>query len=242
MTNDQRKTVPPLKRKRPDEGPLTIQTMAKRRKPTFLSVLLVLGLVVGFVSMALWVGGVFNGGSVFNRPTASPTATVTMISSKTHTQTASLVPTATITCTASATLTATPTETSTPTEVLMPFIIKGSVQYLQSSMLFQGYGCETLFIGGQVWDLQGTPVKNLVIVLSGDYGGELVELTSTSGEVGAYGESGYGFVLSNKTIDSNGVYIQLFDAGGDALSNLIQIPISASCLENLVLVNFQQVR
>lgn len=137
----------------------------------------------------------------------------------------------------------TPTFTPTPTEKPMPFVLRGTPSGNPNGMLFPQYKCEQyLFIGGEIWDLREAPVFDLTIKLGGTYGGSLVDLTSVSGEVTAYGESGFGFVLENQRIRESGLTIQLFDANGEALSALTYLSITGNCDSNLVIVNYKQVR
>ena len=93
-----------------------------------------------------------------------------------------------------------------------------------------------------MWDLRESPLKGLIVKLTGSYGGGMVELSSESGEVEIYGQSGYGFVIDNKQIKSDTLYIQLFDAQGNPLSAKVNLSISGECDGNLLLVNYKQVR
>jgi hypothetical protein len=155
----------------------------------------------------------------------------------TPTRTQTLEPTATPT--SEPTLTFTPT----PTEKPMPFVIKGMPKGYPNEMLFPQYACEEyLFIGGEILDLREAPVLDLTVKLGGPYGGTLVDLTSVSGDVTVYGESGFGFVLENLRIRESGLTIQLFDANGEALSALTTLSISGNCDSNVVIVNYKQVR
>ena len=167
----------------------------------------------------------------------SPNVEMTPTWSATPTQTQTLEPTATHTPEP------TSTYTPTPTEKPMPFVIKGTPEGYPNSMFFPQYDCEEyLFIGGEVLDLREAPVFDLTIKLGGTYGGSLVDLTSLSGEVTVYGESGFGFVIENQRIRESDLTIQLFDANGEALSALTYLSITGNCDSNLLLVNYKQVR
>ena len=110
-------------------------------------------------------------------------------------------------------------------------------------MLFPQYTCEQyLFIGGEVLDLRDAPIYNLTVKLGGTYGGNLVDLSSVSGEVAVYGQSGFGFALDNLRIRESSITVQLFDANGEALSALTYLTITGNCDSNLVIVNYKQVR
>mgnify|MGYP006967014253 FL=1 len=167
----------------------------------------------------------------------SPTETNVPILSATFTSTQTLQPTATQT--PQPTLTYTPT----PTEKPMPFVIKGTPKGYPNSMLFPQYDCEEyLFIGGEILDMRDAPILGLTVKLGGTYGGSQVDLTSESGDVSVYGESGFGFVLENQRIRESGLTIQLFDANGEALSAQTYLSITGNCDSNLVIVNYKQVR
>lgn len=167
----------------------------------------------------------------------SPTETNVPILSATFKSTQTLQPTAT------QTPLPTLTHTPTPTEKPMPFVIKGTPKGYPNSMLFPQYDCEEyLFIGGEILDLRDAPILGLTVRLGGTYGGSQVDLTSESGDVSVYGESGFGFVLENQRIRESGLTIQLFDANGEALSAQTYLSITGNCDSNLVIVNYKQVR
>ena len=174
---------------------------------------------------------------ITNEPTSITQITSTYSATVPPTQTHTLEPTATFT--PEPTLTYTPT----PTEKPMPFVIRGTPSGNPNKILFPQYDCEEyLFIGGEVLDLREAPVFDLTVKLGGTYGGSLVDLTSVSGDVTVYGESGFGFVIDNQRIRESGLTIQLFDASGEALSALTYLSITGNCDSNLVIVNYKQVR
>jgi hypothetical protein len=183
---------------------------------------------------------------------AEPTATslpagVTIEPSPTEEMALVLSATSTATLTQTLEPTATPTPkptlTHTPTEKPMPFVVKGTPNGYPNSMLFPQYSCEEyLFIGGEILDLREAPVYNLTVKLGGTYGGSLVDMTSISGDMSVYGESGFGFVIENQRIRESGITIQLFDENGEPLSSLIYLSITGNCDSNLVIVNYKQVR
>lgn len=174
---------------------------------------------------------------ITNEPTSITQITSTYSATVPPTQTQTLEPTATFT--PEPTLTFTPT----PTEKPMPFVIKGTPEGYPNAMLFPQYDCEEyLFIGGEILDLREAPVLGLTVKLGGTYGGNLVDLTSVSGDMTVYGESGFGFAIENKRIRESGITIQLFDENDEALSALTYLSITGNCDSNLVIVNYKQVR
>lgn len=134
-----------------------------------------------------------------------------------------------------------PTQTSTPWSA--SFVIRGTPEAFPHTLLYDRYTCEEyLFIGGEVWDLREAPLKDLTVKLTGTYGGGVVDLSSKSGEVEIYGQSGYGFVLDNQQMRTESLYIQLFDTNGNPLSAKTQLTVSGQCDGNLLLVNYKQVQ
>ncbi len=92
-------------------------------------------------------------------------------------------------------------------------------------------------IAGLVFDLNGKPVKDLIVHLEG--GGLSDE--SFTGSVPAYGDSGYEFTLGNHPVETTGVYrVQLISAQGAPLSDVVLVDTFADCSKNLLLVNFVQ--
>jgi len=140
-----------------------------------------------------------------------------------------------------------PTQTTQPTQTSTPwsaaFVIRGTPEAFPHTLLYDRYACEEyLFIGGEVWDLRESPLKGMIVRLTGTYGDGVVDLSSESGEVTVYGQSAYGFVLENQQIKSDSLYIQLFDPAGNPLSARVKLSISGNCDGNLLLVNYKQVQ
>ncbi len=134
-----------------------------------------------------------------------------------------------------------PTSTSTPRSAA--FVIRGTPEAFPHTLLYDRYNCEDyLFIGGEVWNLSESPLKGMIVKLTGTYGNGVVDLSSESGEVDIYGQSGYGFVLDNQQIQTESLYIQLFDPQGNPLSAKVKLSISGECDGNLLLVNYKQVQ
>jgi len=176
-------------------------------------------------------------------PTPSATITTVALATLTHTahptQTPSPMPTATATSTATPSPSPTPTATKKP----MPFVMRGTPQALPHTLFHPGVACEDyLFIGGQVWDLQDSPLTGLVVHLGGSYGGASVDMDAETGESRVYGPSGYEFALANKQIAEDQLFIELRNADGEPLSESTFLLISPKCDSNLIIVNYKQVR
>ena len=70
-----------------------------------------------------------------------------------------------------------------------------------------------------------------------------VNLTGLSGTFKEYGESGFEFTLTDAPVATwQSLSIQLLDQAGLPLSDEIFFNTSANCQENLILINFKQVR
>ncbi len=102
-------------------------------------------------------------------------------------------------------------------------------------------GCSWQGIAGQVFNLDGEPVKNLVVKAGGTWNSSSVNLLGMTGASTSYGEGGYEVVLGNKAINStNSVWVQIVDLGGNALSDKTYVSTSSDCGKNLTLVNFKE--
>ncbi len=104
-------------------------------------------------------------------------------------------------------------------------------------------GCSWFGIGGQVFDIQGSPLVGLTIQLGGSVNGKPVNMLSLTGTATQYGPAGFEFSLGDQPAATSGsLWIQLLDQAGLALSDRVRIDTSDDCSQNLVLVNFKQVR
>ncbi len=98
-------------------------------------------------------------------------------------------------------------------------------------------------IAGQVFDLQGTPVRGIRVVLQGALEGQQIESISMSGTALQYGTAGYELYLGEKTIASTGqLTVQLVDQAGLPLSAKIPFDTYADCKQNLIWLDFTEIR
>ncbi len=100
-------------------------------------------------------------------------------------------------------------------------------------------GCNWMGVGGQVLDLEGMPVVNLVVEAGGKLGEiPILELGITGGEV-VFGPGGYVVKISDYPVGSDGtVWVQLFDLGGVPQTKKTYLTTYSNCEQNLLLVNF----
>ena len=132
----------------------------------------------------------------------------------------------------------TPGLSPTPTRTRSPFqftLQDGNPVYLKN--FANTAGCNWLGIAGQVFDLNGNVMLNLIVHLEG--GGLNVDtITGTRIE---YGPGGYELYLGNTPINTADVYrIQLRTSVGQPLSDVYVVPTFADCNRNLILANFVQ--
>ena len=138
-----------------------------------------------------------------------------------------------------------PTLLPSATPEILPFDLDGEPDPVPSVMIRPKLGCDWLVIAGQVWDLQGSPLVGLKVHLFGELSGYAIDTYALTGadHAIAYGESGFEFALEGMVTDSDGsLQIQLVDADGIPLSNAYKLQTFNNCQQNLILVNFKQVR
>jgi hypothetical protein len=211
------------------------------QKPGFLAIVFVLGIMGGLVWLVMLIFGL--GPYTINEVNTLQTPTAINLIPLGNT----LAPSATATKTKVAAISATPTLTSTiapsPTLELLPFILIGEPETMSSALIRPGLGCEWLIIAGQVWDLQDAPLRGLTLHLYGELAGYTIDRFEQTGSAPDYGQSGYEFTLENLVVDSqDSLFIQLIDANGIPLSHPYAIETFNDCQQNLILVNFKQVR
>ena len=102
-------------------------------------------------------------------------------------------------------------------------------------------GCNWLGVGGQVFDLQGNAVSNLVVKLNGSLNGEPFDLYALTGGALNLGPGGYEFKLSDHPVASaDSLWISVFDKDGNAISDPLAITTYDSCEKNFIMVNFSE--
>lgn len=110
-----------------------------------------------------------------------------------------------------------------------------------SNFIHQEAGCDWMGVGGQIFDLYGNPVTNLVVNLEGSLDGKKIDLISLTGGTLNLGPGGYEFKLADRPKESDQtLQLTLYDAHGIPLSYPVYFSTSESCEKNFVLVNFMQ--
>ena len=179
----------------------------------------------------------------------TPTNTPANYLPATWTPTVSVTPRPTET----ATPTLVPSETATPTlgtpgtqeltGTLPPYDFQVDEPIYMQNSFINTLGCNWMGVGGQVFDMDGGPVRLQSVHMEGLLGGMPIALTTLTGTAGVLGESGYIFDLATHPIaSSQALWIQLFDEAGLPLSEKVYLVTYDSCEQNFVLVNWRQVR
>ena len=198
-------------------------------------------------------------------PTATPTPTQTLVPSitpaPTHTPapTATPVPpTATLTPEPSATATGTPppTETGTatatatnlppptlepsptgPTPSPFPFDVRGDGANFTTNFANTA-GCAWQGIGGQVFDVNGSPLTNIQVHV---FGVNNFDQYTVSGSNSLYGAGGWEISVGT-TISASNYVVELITTQGTRISSQVTVSFPGDCTRNLALVNFIQTR
>lgn len=204
----------------------------------FLGIFFVIGIFGGLVWLIMLIFGM--GPYAAEVLDMTPTVTGTQPSSfspsltMTETKIPTRIPTQTLT----------PTVTPSPTLELLPFTLFGEPETWNSALIRPQLSCDWLVIAGQVWDLQDAPVtRSTTLHLYGELAGFTIDQFRLSGSATAYGESGYEFALEGLLVDSeDSLYIQLEDTNSLPLSHPFAVQTFNDCQQNLILINFKQVR
>lgn len=176
-------------------------------------------------------------------PTATPTPEIFLPSTWTPT------PTLTATATETPLPTATPSPSPEPTQETPeatptgpPFTLQPGAPVLTPNIA-NDLECDWMGVGGQLFDINGEPISGLGIHLEGEIDGQTIDLDALSGSAPDLGPAGYVFNVADEPIASEGaLWVQVNDTAGVPLSDQVFLETSASCEENFVLVNWNQVR
>jgi len=166
-----------------------------------------------------------------NIPT-TPTETNTVTPEIVKTQTETIQPTEN------------PTDTPIPQITATPYPISiqsGTPVYIQN-FAYPSSGCDWLGVAGQVFDENGKPMVNQVVMISGDIEAEEVEIIGVTGipEADIYGPGGFELIISDHVFSSqDDLSIQVLDLDGFSLSEQVLFNTYSDCEKNLIIINFQ---
>lgn len=106
----------------------------------------------------------------------------------------------------------------------------------------QEVGCAWLGLAGQVFDLEGEPVLDLIVEVGGTLEGQPLLGLSITGMASVYGPGGYEIQLADHVVASQGeAWAQIKNGTGETLSGRIFIETFDDCAQNLLLLNFVEV-
>jgi hypothetical protein len=133
--------------------------------------------------------------------------------------------------------------TETPFVGYYAFAIQNEPNAINSTIFKADLGCNWSGVAGQVFDLQGRPVKGIRVWLRGTFDNKTIDYLGLTLESSPYGPSGFEFSLGDVPKNSSGkLYLQLLDQAGIPISDRVYIDTFEDCEKNLILVNFKQVR
>jgi hypothetical protein len=124
-----------------------------------------------------------------------------------------------------------------------PYQVQSNTPVYLSNFAHQDKACNWMGVAGQVFDLNGSPAKNIVIIVSGKLNNAPVNAIGLTGMTNLYGPGGFEVELGTKPVASNGTLIlTVYGLDGTAISNPVTFNTTADCQKNLTLINFNQVR
>lgn len=133
-------------------------------------------------------------------------------------------------------------ESPEPTSTPLPFGAQpGSPVAMENPV--NDLACDYMGIGGQVFDLTGSPVFNLDLHVTGELDGQSIDLHSLTGTSGveSLGPGAYLINLADHPIATSGdLEIVLSDTSGTALSDTIEFDTTDACDGNFILFNWRQ--
>ncbi|MFM8321574.1 MAG: hypothetical protein ACKOC5_11725, partial [Chloroflexota bacterium] len=144
----------------------------------------------------------------------------------------------------------TPTPSMTPTLPPTPSggypyeVRQGSPKAIPN-IYYPELGCNWMGVGGQVVDRNDAPVTGLMVRLGGQAPGIVLEENTftLTGVALNYGRSGYEFKLGDAPVPSKDVlWVQLVGQDGIPLSDKVYFQTYVACEQNLIIIDFKQVR
>jgi hypothetical protein len=120
--------------------------------------------------------------------------------------------------------------------------LRGEIKFIPGATFPDHDTCK-LWVAGQAYDLQGAPMQGITVMLGGYLDRKTLSQLSLTGTALQYGQAGYEFTVADQAVKSKqAVWVALFDQAMIPLSGKIYFDTYDDCSQNLVLVNFRQVR
>ena len=141
-------------------------------------------------------------------------------------------------------------ETGLPAVTALPksyysYIVIGvpPVTAIQASTLNPTRDCNWMGVGGQVYDIQNRPATGILVQMGGVINHIRVLETSLSGTALQYGQAGFEFTLGKKTASTkHSLWVRLMDQSMQPLSEQVYFDTYEDCGQNLILINFKQIK
>jgi hypothetical protein len=140
------------------------------------------------------------------------------------------------------------TFTETPTALLtatrLPYQLQISSPVYIKNFNHPDSGCNWLGVAGQVFNADGKPLDNLVVVIKGKLGEKVINSVMLTGleEAKAYGPGGYEIFLYDKVIGSTkSLVIYINDLKGNLVTPVTEFDSVADCNKNLIIINFKEI-
>ncbi len=140
-------------------------------------------------------------------------------------------------------VTAVPTNTSVP--AVFTFEVKeGNPTAGSAADVHPIEGCNWMGVGGSAVNLNGEAVPGIFVQLGGSMPGEeFVNKLTMSGLATQFGPAGYEFSISNQLLATHQtLWVQLLDQQNLPLSDRVYFDTFNDCQQNLITVDFQQMR
>lgn len=142
-----------------------------------------------------------------------------------------------------------PLTSQTPTSTvrsssIYSFVLQAEPRAINATLFNPGRGCNWMGVAGQAFDLKNSPVPlGIIVQVAGVIDGKGFSITSLTGTATQYGTAGYEVTLSDKLVATKGqLWIRLLDQAGLAISDRVYFDTFADCNQNLILINFKQVK
>ncbi|MCL5429372.1 MAG: hypothetical protein M1347_06200 [Chloroflexi bacterium] len=121
-------------------------------------------------------------------------------------------------------------------------IQEGSPAAIDSTVFHPELACNFMGVAGQAFSLDATPITGLQVHVAGTLDDQPVDKIGLTGAAPQYGSGAYYEIqLANQPIASeNALQITLLNASGAPISDPFSFSTTASCQENLLLINFSE--
>lgn len=102
-------------------------------------------------------------------------------------------------------------------------------------------GCHWMGVGGQVFDIEGKPLVNSLVRLTGTLEGKNINYVARTGGAINLGQAGYEFKLADKPVNTNGIFqVSILDTNEKPLMPPVSFNTEGTCDKNFILINFVQ--